>query len=115
MRSWRIPQRYNGVTGKGFSGWQTDAAGDLGVDYRLGYGAIGQNNSEPNGYGGWGDPYAMERLDGNAGMTMQPTDAGGWRQSGSDQTFGGPGAWFGGTPNNTSGPVFYDDEPRCPA
>ena len=113
MRSWRIPQRYNGVTGKGFSGWQTDAAGDLGVDYRLGYGAIGQNNSEPNGYGGWGDPYAMERLDGNVGITIQPTDMGGFQMSSSDNTFGGAGAWYGGTPNNINGPVYYDDEPRC--
>ena len=113
MRSWRIPQRYNGVTGKGFSGWQTDAAGDLGVDYRLGYGAIGQNNNEPNGYGGWGDPFAMERLDGNVGITIQPTDMGGFQMSSSDNTFGGPGAWYGGTPNNINGPVYYDDEPRC--
>jgi hypothetical protein len=115
MRSWRIPQRYNGVTGKGFSGWQTDAAGDLAPDYRIGWGAIGQNNDQPNGYtASWGDPYAMERLDGNAGITIQPTDAGGWRLSSSDQTFGGPGAWAGGAPNNINGPVFYDGMPRCP-
>jgi phage gp36-like protein len=115
MRSWRIPQRYNGVTGKGFSGWATDAAGDLAPDFRIGWGAIGQNNDVPNGYTtGWGDPYAMERLDGNTGVTMQPTDAGGWRMSSSDQTFGGPGAWYGGTPNNLNGPVFYDGMPRCP-
>jgi phage gp36-like protein len=115
MRSWRIPQRYNGVTGKGFSGWQTDAAGDLAPDYRIGWGAIGQNNDQPNGYTAtWGDPYAMERLDGNTGVTLQPTDAGGWRLSGSDQTFGGPGAWWGGSPNNNDGPVFYDGMERCP-
>lgn len=93
MRSWRIPQRYNGVTGKGLSGWATDSAGDLAPDYRIGWGAIGQNNDEPNGYVDvWGDPYGVERLDGNANVTIQPTDAGGWRLSGSDQTFGGPGA-----------------------
>ena len=115
MRAWRIPQRYNGVTGKGFSGWQTDAAGDLAPDWRIGWGAIGQNNDQPNGYvAAWGDPYAMERLDGNTGVTMQPTDAGGWRMSSSDQTFGGPGAWYGGSPNNIDGPVFYDGMPRCP-
>ena len=115
MRSWRIPQRYNGVTGKGFSGWATDAAGDLAPDYRIGWGAIGQNNDMPNGYvSTWGDPYAIERLDGNAGVTMQPTDAGGWRLSGSDQTFGGPGAWAGGSPSNLNGPVFYDGMERCP-
>ncbi len=115
MRSWRIPQRYNGVTGKGLSGWATDAAGDLAPDYRIGWGAIGQNNDQPNGYvARWGDPYGVERLDGNAGITMQPTDAGGWRISSSDETFGGPGAWAGGTPNNLDGPVYYDGMDRCP-
>lgn len=116
MRSWRIPQRYNGVTGKGFSGWQTDAAGDLAPDWRMGWGSIGQNNDQPNGYvAAWGDPWAIERLDGNAGMTMQPTDAGGWRMSSSDETFGGPGAWYGsGGPNNIDGPVFYGGMDQCP-
>ena len=73
---------------------------------------IDQNNDEPN-YGGsmWGDPYAMARLDGNTNVTMQPTDAGGWRMSSSDQTFGGPGAWWGGSPNNINGPVYFDGEP----
>ena len=115
MRSWRIPQRYNGVTGKGFSGWATDAAGDLAPDYRIGWGAIGQNNDSPNGYtAAWGDPYGVERLDSNPGVTLQPTDAGGWRSSSSDQTFGGPGAWAGGAPNNLNGPVFYDGMDQCP-
>lgn len=34
LRVWRIPQRYNGVTGKGFSGHHTDSAAIYNSDYR---------------------------------------------------------------------------------
>jgi len=43
MRSWRIPQRYNSVSGKGLSGWVNDSAGDLSPDFRWGWGAVNQN------------------------------------------------------------------------
>lgn len=73
MRSWRIPQRYNGVSGKGLSGWITDSAGDQAPDYRFGFGSIGQNNDFPN----WinGDNYAD--LTGGTPLILEPTDAGG--------------------------------------
>ena len=74
MRSWRIPQRYNMVSGKGLSGWTTDAAGDQAVDYRIGWGAIGQNDSFPN----WitSDNYA--ELTGGTPQIVEPSDSGGY-------------------------------------
>ncbi len=74
MRSWRIPQRYNGVSGKGLSGFTTDTAGDQAPDYRVGWGAIGQNNSFPN----WitGDNY--QELTGGTPQILQPSDSGGY-------------------------------------
>jgi phage gp36-like protein len=74
MRSWRIPQRYNGVSGKGFSGWTTDTGGDQAPDYRLGFGTIGQNNSAPN----WVTPENMQDLTGGTPQIMQPKDSGGY-------------------------------------
>lgn len=72
MRSWYIPQRYNSVSGKGLSGWNTDMAGDQSVDFRIGYGATGQNNSEPN----WISQRNYEDLGGTPQLT-QPNEAGG--------------------------------------
>jgi len=73
MRSWRIPQRYNSVSGKGLSGWTTDTAGDQAPDYRLGWGAIGQNNDQPNWITGRNlDDFSSSLL------VTQPNDAGGW-------------------------------------
>ena len=82
MRSWRIPQRYNSVSGKGLSGWTTDTAGDQAPDYRVGYGAIGQNNDFPN----WinGDNY--QDLTGGTPLVLEPTDAGGFTDG--NQGFG---------------------------
>ena len=74
MRSWRIPQRYNGVSGKGLSGWTTDSAGDLAPDYRIGWGAIGQNNIDPN----WITPENYQDLAGNTPNIVEPSDAGGY-------------------------------------
>jgi hypothetical protein len=73
MRSWRIPQRYNMVSGKGLSGWTTDSAGDQAPDYRIGWGAVGQNDIFPN----WitADNYA--ELTGGTPQIAEPTDAGG--------------------------------------
>jgi phage gp36-like protein len=83
MRAWRIPQRYNMVSGKGLSGWTTDAAGDQAPDYRVGWGAIGQNDDFPN----WitGDNYA--ELTGGTPQIVEPTDAGGYVIDG-NQGFG---------------------------
>lgn len=82
MRSWRVPQRYNAVSGKGFSGWTTDTAGDQAPDYRLGWGAIGQNNDFPN----WISSANYLELGGSL-QTAQPNDAGGWYIDGSNTNF----------------------------
>ena len=82
MRSWRVPQRYNAVSGKGFSGWTTDTAGDQAPDYRLGWGAIGQNNDFPN----WISSANYLELGGSL-QTVQPNDAGGWYIDGSNTNF----------------------------
>ena len=82
MRSWRTPQRYNAVSGKGFSGWTTDTAGDQAPDYRQGFGAIGQNNVFPN----WITSANAQELTGGTPQIVSPTDAGGWQVDGT-QTF----------------------------
>jgi hypothetical protein len=82
MRSWRIPQRYNGVSGKGLGGWSTDTAGDQAPDYRIGFGAIGQNNDQSN----WITPQNYIELGGSL-QTMEPTDAGGKDYDGSTNPF----------------------------
>lgn len=82
LRVWRTPQRYNAVSGKGFSGWTTDTAGDQAPDYRLGWGAIGQNNDQPN----WLSSRNYEDLGGTP-VISQPTDAGGSTYNGSEQNY----------------------------
>jgi phage gp36-like protein len=82
MRTWRIPQRYNGVSGKGFSGWNNDPAGDQSPDYRLGYGATGQNNTNSN----WITDSNYEDLGGTP-QVIQPNDAGGYDIGGSNTIF----------------------------
>jgi phage gp36-like protein len=82
MRSWRIPQRYNGVSGKGLSGWTTDTAGDQAPDYRIGWGAIGQNNIDPN----WVTLENYADLGGTP-QILQPNDAGGYYIDGSNTNF----------------------------
>jgi phage gp36-like protein len=83
MRSWRTPQRYNSVSGKGFSGWTTDTAGDQAPDYRIGWGAVGQNNDFPN----WLTANNFVDLGGTL-QIAQPNDAGGWYIDGSNTNFG---------------------------
>jgi len=78
MRSWHIPQRYNSVSGKGLSGFTTDPAGDQAPDYRVGWGAIGQNNDFPN----WIDGSNYEELTGGTPTIAEPVDAGGYRIDG---------------------------------
>jgi hypothetical protein len=73
MRSWRTPQRYNSVSGKGLSGWTTDSAGDLSPDFRWGYGAVNQNLEFPN----WLNGSNMMELTGGTPLITEPTDAGG--------------------------------------
>lgn len=63
MRVWRIPQRYNSVSGKGFSGWWTDSAAHLGSDYRE---DAEQNNDQSN----WGRNISR-------GYNTRPSDSGG--------------------------------------
>jgi phage gp36-like protein len=82
MRSWRIPQRYNSVSGKGLSGWTTDTAGNQAPDYRIGWGAVGQNNDFPN----WITTNNFLELGGTL-QTSQPNDAGGWYIDGSNTNF----------------------------
>jgi len=74
MRSWRIPQRYNSVSGKGLSGWTTDTAGDQSPDFRWGWGAINQNLQFPN----WITPENMQELTGGTPQVLQPVDSGGY-------------------------------------
>jgi phage gp36-like protein len=73
MRSWRIPQRYNSVSGKGLSGWTNDSAGDLSPDFRWGFGAVNQNLQFPN----WINGSNMMELTGGTPLITEPTDAGG--------------------------------------
>jgi phage gp36-like protein len=73
MRSWRIPQRYNSVSGKGLSGFTTDSAGDLSPDFRWGWGAVNQNLQFPN----WITGANMMELTGGTPLITEPTDAGG--------------------------------------
>ena len=74
MRSFHIPQRYNSVSGKGLSGWTTDAAGDQSPDFRWGWGSINQNLQFPN----WITPENMQELTGGTPQVLQPVDSGGY-------------------------------------
>jgi phage gp36-like protein len=74
MRSWRIPQRYNSVSGKGLSGFTTDSAGDQAPDFRVGWGAINQNLQFPN----WITGENYQELTGGTPQILQPSDSGGY-------------------------------------
>ena len=82
MRSWRIPQRYNGVSGKGLSGFFNDTAGDQAPDYRIGWGSVGQDNDQPN----WITGENYQDLTGGTPQVFEPTDAGGFTDG--NQGFG---------------------------
>jgi phage gp36-like protein len=73
LRTCRIPQYYNGVTGKGFSGWWVDTAANIERDWRnnRSYYNSENNNNEEN--------YRPTR---GKNPTEQPTDGGGSTQSG---------------------------------
>jgi phage gp36-like protein len=70
LRSWRIPQYYNGASGKGFSGWWTDSAGDRVQDYRYDFYNAENNNDDPN----WGSGLGGEAS--NSFLPQQPADDG---------------------------------------
>ena len=74
MRSFRIPQRYNSVSGKGLSGWTVDTAGDQSPDFRWGWGAVNQNLQWPN----WITGENYQELTGGTPQILQPSDSGGY-------------------------------------
>ena len=80
IRSFRVPQRYNGVSGKGLSGWWTDSGFAEADDWRYDrYGSEG-NNDEGNWEGS-----RRGNLD-DSRNPDQPTDDGGKRISGNSNS-----------------------------
>jgi len=77
LRSWRIPQYYNGVSGKGLSGWWNDSAGDLTRDWRYDNYNAEDNNDEGN----WDGTPVNEGL-----VPEQPADDGATITSGNSQS-----------------------------
>ena len=69
VRSHRIPQYYNGVSGKGLSGWWVDSAAEEATDFRENSINSQNNNDQANGGGGISD---SSRTNPNS-----PTDDGG--------------------------------------
>lgn len=69
--SHRIPQYYNGVSGKGFDGYWVDAASDEGVDFRQ----DGENSQNNNNLGNGGT--GVNAGDFNPAEPQQPQDEGG--------------------------------------
>ena len=69
VRSHRIPQYYNGVSGKGLSGWWVDSAAEEASDFRENSINSQNNNDQPNGNAGVSD---SSRTSPNS-----PTDNGG--------------------------------------
>jgi len=80
IRSWRIPQYYNGVSGKGLSGWWNDSGFKEMNDWRYDRWNSESNNNEPNWGGGQSGSYDDTR------MPDQPTDDGGDRISGNSSS-----------------------------
>ncbi len=77
IRTHRIPQRYNGKTGKGFSGWWTDPAADRARDWRYNRLGAENNNNEPNsrpsGNPSTGSPYENDQPNEGGGTQMPDT------------------------------------------
>lgn len=67
LRSWRIPQYYNGVSGKGLSGYWTDSGADENDDWR----EDGQNSEKNNDEGNYSKGGGVMR------NPEQPGDGGG--------------------------------------
>ena len=80
VRSWRVPQRYNGVSGKGLSGWWNDAGAEEVDDWRYDRTNSEVNNDDPN----WRQ-LAVDKDD-DSRAPRQPADDGGTRYSGSSGT-----------------------------
>jgi len=80
IRSWRIPQYYNGVSGKGLSGWWNDSGFKEMNDWRYDRWNSESNNNEQNWGGGRSGNYDDTR------MPDQPTDDGGDRISGNSSS-----------------------------
>ena len=74
VRSWRVPQHYNGVSGKGLSGWWTDAGAEEVDDWRYDRLNSETNNDSSNWTGG-------VLADGDSRSPVQPADDGGTRYS----------------------------------
>lgn len=72
VRSHRVPQRYNGVSGKGLSGWWNDSGAEETSDWRYDRLNSENNNDEPN------RRTAMEKDD-DSRSPRQPADDGGIR------------------------------------
>ena len=51
IRSHRIPQYYNGVSGKGLGGWWVDSSSEERVDFRIDGDNAQNNNDQPNSGG----------------------------------------------------------------
>lgn len=74
LRTWRIPQYYNGVTGKGFTGWWVDTCADKEIDYRNDrsqYNAE-NNNNDPNEPSNGRNVNPYERPSDNGGNQSNP-------------------------------------------
>jgi phage gp36-like protein len=78
FRSWRIPQYYNGVSGKGLSGQWNDSGGDKIRDYRYDWYNGERNNNDPN--------FDGDKADRDSRLPQQPGDGGGVITSGSSQS-----------------------------
>jgi phage gp36-like protein len=78
LRSWRVPQYYNGVSGKGLSGQWNDTAGDRIRDYRFDWYNAERNNNDPN--------FDGDRLDRDSRLPQQPADDGAVITSGNSQS-----------------------------
>lgn len=77
IRSFRVPQHYNGVSGKGLSGWWTDSGYSETDDWR--YDRFGSESN--NDQGNWDGSRSSIKDDSR--NPDQPTDAGGERNSSS--------------------------------
>lgn len=69
LRTWRIPQRYNSVSGKGFSGWWTDSANQYEEDFRE-EDVNSQSNNDEGNYDG--STYSPDPRPNDTGGTDNP-------------------------------------------
>jgi len=75
VRSWRVPQHYNGVSGKGLSGWWTDSGAEEVDDWR--YDRL--NSETNNDLDNWREGAVVRDDDSRA--PVQPADDGGTQYS----------------------------------